>query len=59
MARPFTETPILYGEDAIRFEEAKQRVDNMSPEERKANGEELRKRVEEICKKWNLNINDL
>lgn len=56
MARPFTETPILYGEDAIRFEEAKQRVDNMTLEERRANGEEVRKRVEEFCKKWDLTI---
>lgn len=59
MSRPFAETPILYGEDAIRFEKEKQRVDNMSPEERKANGEELRKRVEEFCKKWNLNLDNI
>lgn len=59
MARPFAETPILYGEDAIRFEEEKKRVDNMSPEERRANGEELRKRVEAFCKKWNLNLDNI
>ena len=51
---PWKETPILYGEDAIRFEKEMERVDNMSAEERRANAEALSKRYEEICKKWNL-----
>ena len=50
------ETPILYGEDARRFEEEMKRVDNMSKEERRANAEALRKRVDEFCKEWNVTI---
>ena len=38
---PWKETPILYGEDAIRFEKEMERVDNMSKEERRANAEAL------------------
>jgi hypothetical protein len=34
MARPIKETPILYGEDAIRFEERMQNVRPMSIQER-------------------------
>ncbi len=51
---PWKETPILYGEDAIRFEKEMERVDNMSAEERRANAEALRKEYEKICKEWNL-----
>lgn len=39
---PWKETPILYGEDAIRFEEEMERVNNMSKEERQANADALR-----------------
>ena len=46
MARPIRETPILFGEDARRFEEEMRRVDNLSAEERKANREKLRKEYE-------------
>ncbi len=53
---PFYETPILYGEDAIRFEEEMERVDNMSEEERRKNGEELERRYQEICKELNLKV---
>ena len=53
---PWKETPILYGEDAIRFEKEMERVDNMSAEERRANAEALRKRVEKFCKEWNVTI---
>ena len=54
MARPIRETPILFGEDARRFEEEMRRVDNLSAEERKANRDKLRKEYERICKEWNL-----
>ena len=54
MARPIRETPILYGKDAIRFEKEKRRVDSMSPEQRKANRDALRKESEQIRKEWNL-----
>ena len=53
---PWKETPVLYGEDAIRFEEEMERVDNMSQEERRANAEALRKGYEEACKALNLTI---
>lgn len=51
MKLPWKETPVLYGEDAIRFEEEMKRVDNMSKEERRANAEALEKRYQEFCKK--------
>ena len=56
MKFPWKETPILYGEDARRFEEEMKRVDNMSKEERRANAEALRKRVDEFCKEWYVTI---
>ena len=34
MARPIKETPILYGEDAIRFEERMKEKRQLSPEEK-------------------------
>lgn len=54
MARPIRETPILYGKDARRFEAEMKRVDNLSPQERNANWEKLKKEYERICKEWNL-----
>ncbi len=54
MARPIKETPILYGKDARRFEEAMLRVDKLSTQERNANREKLRASYEQICKEWNL-----
>ena len=54
MARPIRETPILYGEDARRFEEEIKRVESMSDEERKSNREQLLKDYENICRTWNL-----
>lgn len=39
MKYPFKETPILYGKDALRFDEEMRRVDAMSEEERQANWE--------------------
>ena len=53
---PWKETPILYGEDAIRFEKEMERVDNMSAEERRANAEALEKSYQEFCKKVNVLI---
>ena len=35
MARPIRETPILYGEDAKRFEERMKKVQKETPEQRK------------------------
>ena len=53
---PWKETPVLYGEDAIRFEKEMERVDNMSAEERRANAEALERRYQEACKALNLTI---
>lgn len=50
MARPIKETPILYGEDAKRFVERAQKVENMSKEERAANRSLLEKACEEARK---------
>ena len=54
MARVIRETPVLYGKDALRFEEEMKRVERLSPEERKTNREKLHKSYEQICKEWNL-----
>ena len=35
MARPIKEPPILYGEDAIKFEERMNNVQKETPEQRK------------------------
>lgn len=53
---PFKETPILYGEDAIRFEKEMERVDNMSQEERRKNWEKLEREYNEICKEIEICI---
>ena len=50
MARPIRETPILTGEDAIRFEEMRLQVENMSEEQRAKNRKEFEKRVAEAKK---------
>ena len=45
MARPIAETPILYGEDALRFIQRAQQVENLSKEQRRANLRALEERV--------------
>lgn len=45
MARPIRETPILSGEDAIRFEERRLSVENMSKEQRAHNRKKLEERI--------------
>jgi len=41
MARPIRETPVLMGEDAIRFTEAMERVERLTSSEREANRQAL------------------
>ena len=53
---PWKETPVLYGEDAIRFDEEMKRVDAMSDEERQANWKKLCEDVDDFCKEWNVTI---
>ena len=59
MARPIRETPILYGKDAERFVEEMQRVESLTPEQRKANREKLQAEIAVLDKEWNLTYNAL
>ncbi len=55
MARPIAETPILTGEDAIRFERLRKEVDSLTKEQRAENTRKLNERIKnarnriEIC----------
>ena len=53
---PFKETPILYGESALRFERMMEEVENMSEEERRKNWEKLEREYNEICKEIEICI---
>ena len=59
MSRPIRETPILYGKDAERFVEEMKRVENLTPEQRKANREKLQAEITVLDKEWNLTYNAL
>ncbi|MFG6385234.1 MAG: hypothetical protein K1V80_01985 [Muribaculaceae bacterium] len=50
MARPIAETPILTGEDAIRFEERMREVENLTKEQRAENTRLLKEAVKEAKK---------
>jgi len=50
MARPIKETPILTGEDAIRFEERMRQVESLTHEQRAENTRKLKEAVEEAKK---------
>lgn len=45
MARPIAETPILKGEDAVRFEKLRTEVENLSSEQRAENTRKLNEAV--------------
>ncbi|MBO4371915.1 MAG: hypothetical protein J5826_03190 [Bacteroidales bacterium] len=45
MARPIKETPILFGEDAMRFIKRAQQVEGLSREQRRANLKALEEQV--------------
>jgi hypothetical protein len=45
MARPIAETPILYGDDALRFIARAQQVESLTPEQRRANLRALEEQV--------------
>lgn len=45
MARPIAETPILTGEDAVRFEKLRLEVESLSKEQRAENSRKLKKAV--------------
>ena len=59
MSRPIRETPILYGKDAERFVEEMKRVENLTPEQRKANREKLQAEIAVLDKEWNVTYNAL
>lgn len=50
MARPIAETPILTGEDAIRYERLRKEVENLSKEQRAENTRKLKEAVEKAKK---------
>ena len=45
MARPIAETPVLKGEDAVRFEKLRTEVENLSSEQRAENTRKLNEAV--------------
>ena len=45
MARPIAETPVLMGEDALRFEKLRTEVENLSKEQRAENTRKLNEAV--------------
>lgn len=45
MARPIAETPILTGEDAVRFERLREEVESLSKEHRAENTRKLNEAV--------------
>ncbi len=52
MARPIRETPILTGEDALRFDEEMKRVESMPQSERRQN----RLNLERSCHSFVSNL---
>ena len=45
MARPIAETPVLTGEDAIRFEKLRMEVESLTKEQRAENSRKLKESV--------------
>lgn len=45
MARPIAETPVLTGEDAIRFEKLRMEVESLTREQRAENSRNLKEAV--------------
>lgn len=45
MARPIAETPVLTGQDAVRFEKLREEVENLSKEQRAENSRKLQEAV--------------
>ncbi len=45
MARPIAETPVLIGEDAIRFERLRKSVDDLTDEQRAENTRRLKESI--------------
>ena len=45
MARPIAETPVLTGEDAVRFEKLRMEVESLTKEQRAENSRKLKESV--------------
>lgn len=56
MARPIKETPILTGEDAIRFERLRNEVDNLTKEQRAENTRKLKEAIKNAKNKITICI---
>lgn len=54
MARPIAETPILTGEDAVRFERLRLEVEGLSKEKRAENSKKLKEAVKKAKKYINV-----
>ena len=50
MARPIAETPILTGDDAVRFERLRLEVESLTKEQRAENMRKLKEAVKEAKK---------
>lgn len=50
MARPIAEPPVLTGEDAMRFERMRLKVENLTKEQRAENTRKLKEAVENAKK---------
>ena len=51
MARPIAETPVLTGEDAIRFEKLRMEVESLTKEQRAENSRKQRNTLPSACKR--------
>jgi hypothetical protein len=56
MARPIAETPILTGDDAVRFDKMRVEIENLSSEERAANTEALNEAYQKALKRITICI---
>ena len=56
MARPIAETPVLKGEDAVRFEKLRTEVENLSSEQRAENTRKLNEAVAKAKEYISINI---
>lgn len=56
MARPIAETPVLTGEDAVRFEKLRIEVERLSKEQRAENTRKLKEAVKKAKEYINICI---
>lgn len=56
MARPIAETPVLTGNDAVRFEKLRLEVESMSKEQRAENSRKLNEAVKKATSYISVSI---